>query len=79
MKTEASTRRALEKCIFGRRLVCLLFVFLREGLKADLEMLAERDRCGMMSFLYLRPVRLQASCMPEPPGAKMDHSDGNAT
>lgn len=44
-----------------------LVVLLREGLKAVLEMLAERDRCGMMPFLYLRPVRPQASRIAEPP------------
>ena len=57
MKTEVSTRRALEKCMF-ERWVFLVSVSL-EILNDKLEMLAERDRCKE-TFLYLNLVRPQA-------------------
>ena len=61
MKTEASARRALEKCMLKGVLVRFLFYFGR--LELMLKFLkSETDRCETISFfLYLKPVKSQAS------------------
>ena len=58
MKTEASMRRALEKCMF-EMWFCFVSVSM-ERLKTRFKMLAERYGC-METFLYLSLVRPQAN------------------
>lgn len=59
MNTEASTRRAVEKCMSEIRLVRFLFFW--EDPKTNVEMLVELDRCAMVAFLYLSLVESQAT------------------
>lgn len=75
MKTEASARRALEKCMFERCLA--LFFFSLGDSETDGEILEERDRQVRGDLLFIIPEAGEASGQPYY-GPQQDKSDESA-